>query len=116
MNRLLFLVLLLPTAACAQKSDSTSAAASVSGDAAAVADDSAFVTACMETSNLGEAICACTARKAREDLSETGYAFLLATLQQDEERAEELRGELRIQEAMQAGMFMVNAPKECAGG
>ena len=116
MNRFLLLLLLVPVSACAQKADSTGQVEVGSAASAAAASDTAFIKACVETSNMGEALCTCTARKAREDLSETGYAFLLATLQEDEEQTEKLRQEMAIQEAVQAGMFLVNAPRVCAGG
>lgn len=99
---------LCQTTACAQKEADSSPA-----DSAHVADVQAFTDACLETSNMSEQICRCAADKAKEDLSETGFNFLLATLQEDQARTEQLRGELSMQEAMQAGMFLTKVPAKC---
>ncbi len=77
--------------------------------------DPALIAACVEQTNMGEAVCTCVARKASEELSEEEHAFLLASVREDDEETERLRGELSVQEAMRAGMFLVNAPRECAG-
>lgn len=76
-------------------------------------DVAAFVDACTTETNMGEAICTCVANKAVEELSSDGFAFLLAGMSGDEARAEQLRESLDVSEAMQAGMFMVNAPASC---
>ncbi len=82
-----------------------------SGDA----DIQEFIEACLASSNLPPPICECSARKAREELSPEAFAFLVATLRGDDRRTEELRGQLDIAEAMEAGTFMVRVPAECAG-
>ncbi len=40
--------------------------------------------------------------------------FLIATLQDSQAAVDELRPKLSVSEAMQAGMFMVKTPGECA--
>ena len=107
MYRIALIVLFLPLTACAQETDSTAAPAAK--------PDTAFVEACMAQTNMGQSICTCTARKARAELSESGYLFLLATLTEDDEAAAEHRSKMELQETIQAGMFLVNAPRECAG-
>lgn len=99
---------LIQTTACAQKEADSSPA-----DSAHAADVQALTDACLEMLNLDEQICRCMADKAKEDLSETAFKFLLATLQEDQARTEQLRRELSLQEAMQAGMFLVHAPADC---
>ena len=73
-----------------------------------------FTDACTSSSNLGEAVCECLANQAQEDLSDKGIEFLIAGMSGDMDRTEELRGELDVDEAMAAGMFMVHAPASCA--
>ncbi len=75
-----------------------------------------LATACHATTNMGETICACVAKKAGADLSPDGLEFLVAMLEKNEARMAELRGRLSLPDAAQAGMFMVNAPAACARG
>lgn len=74
-----------------------------------------FTDGCTSSTNLGEAVCECLADRAQETLSPEGVEFLIAGMSGDTEKAEELRGELDVSEAMAAGMFMVNTPATCAG-
>lgn len=67
-----------------------------------------FVDACTSSTNMDEAVCECMAEKAETDLSEDEREFVLAALDEDEERTEELRTELGVDDAMRAGMFMTN--------
>ena len=41
--------------------------------------------------------------------------MLLAMLNEDQETVAELRGTLTMDDVMAAGMFMTNAPVQCAG-
>jgi len=67
-----------------------------------------FVDACTTSTNMEAAICECMAEKAEADLNENEREFVLAALQEDEARTEELRSELGVDGAMRAGMFMTN--------
>lgn len=78
------------------------------------ADVERFVQACLTASNLDEEICECTANLAKEELSPTGFEFVIAGLQNDDDRTEELRGQMAIEEIMSAGLFFVNGPARCA--
>ena len=78
------------------------------------ADVQAFIEACLASTNLPPPICECSAPKASEELSPDAFAFLVATLQGDDQRTEQLRGQLDIGEAMEAGTFMVRVPADCA--
>lgn len=80
----------------------------------AAVDVSAFTEACMASSNLERAICECAGGLAASEMSQNAFAFLVASLNQDEARTEALRAELSIQEAMSAGTFMARGPAQCA--
>jgi hypothetical protein len=73
-----------------------------------------FTRACTASTNLAEALCRCTAEKAKDELSADGFAFLVATLEGDENEVAALRPKLAVTEATAAGMFMVSGPARCA--
>lgn len=73
-----------------------------------------FVAACGKSTNLEPNICQCTGEKAKADLSADGYAFLVASLNEDTAKTEELRGKLPLPELMKASMFMTKGPAACA--
>lgn len=73
-----------------------------------------FVEGCLSSTNLERAFCECAAGNASEELSPEGFAFVAATFTDDDEAIEMLRNELSMTEAVSAGMFMVNAYKDCA--
>ncbi|MDY6856126.1 MAG: hypothetical protein SWO11_15755 [Thermodesulfobacteriota bacterium] len=77
-------------------------------------DINAFFKACGSSYNLGDPICKCLAKKADERLTPLGFAFLVASMNNDDEKTAKLRSKLGMSEAMDAGMFMVNTTKECA--
>ena len=79
-------------------------------------ETSDFVEACLASSNMQRPLCECLAEKASRELSPTGVELLIAGMQNDDEKAEKLRGQLEMPELMETGMFMVNAPAACAGG
>lgn len=105
--KMFIVVLMLPVATACAQSEAPS-------DSLNTEDVARFTKACTSTSNMGEELCECAAKKAKADLNETEFAFLLATLEEDEEETERLRGEMGPMEAMKAGMFLVNAPAACA--
>ena len=72
-----------------------------------------FTKACVASANLSEAVCDCVAKKAQGELSDDGFAFLVATLQGNDDRTAALRAKLAIPEAIAAGMFMVTGPAQC---
>lgn len=67
-----------------------------------------FVQACTDSGNLEQPVCDCMADKAESDLSEDERQFVLAALQEDEDKTTELRDKLGMQGAMRAGLFMTN--------
>ena len=76
--------------------------------------ESDFVKACTSSSNLSQAVCECSAKKARGELSADGFAFLVASLEGDDAATAKLRGKLPIDQAMKAGTFMLRGPSQCA--
>jgi hypothetical protein len=77
--------------------------------------DAEFTTACTANSNLSEATCACSAAKARSELTPDGFALLVATLEGNDAEAAKLRSSLPIDQIMKAGTFMTRGPAACAG-
>ncbi len=73
-----------------------------------------FTAACAASSNLAPAVCTCMSRKAETDLKPDERAFVLAALEQDTRRAEQLRSKLGLEGMMKAGTFMTKVT-ECAG-
>lgn len=82
--------------------------------AAASGDVAEFTAACLASSNLQRPICECAGRKAKAELTDDGFAFLVATLNQDKGRVDDLRGKLTASDAVSAGTFMTRGPAECA--
>lgn len=85
------------------------------GESSGANDINAFVKACGSSTNLEGPLCECLAKKADERLTPRGFAFLIASMNHDDEKTAKLRIKLEISEAMEAGMFMVNTPGQCAG-
>lgn len=86
------------------------------GAAASAAQNSEadFVQACVSQSNLSQEVCTCSAKKARAELSEGGFAHLVATLEGDAKKAESIRSTLPFDQVMKSGMFMTHGPAQCA--
>jgi hypothetical protein len=81
---------------------------------AAERSDEDFVKACTASSNLSAAVCACSAKKARGELTHEGFSLLVATLEGNDASAAQLRGKLPIDQVMKAGTFMTRGPAQCA--
>lgn len=77
-------------------------------------------TLCGEHLNVSEEICACIGDRAGTELSAEGRDLVAALLGGDEERAQELRADLDLDEITRAAMFVASAPAACvaeqAGG
>ncbi len=86
-------------------------AISACGDAAPGAKE--IADACVEATNMSRAICDCMGQKAVSDLGPKERSFVVAALREDEETTTRLRGELSLEGAMKAGMFMTKA-SSCA--
>ncbi|MEE2565978.1 hypothetical protein [Hyphobacterium marinum] len=77
-------------------------------------EDPEFTAACLSASNMNEDMCRCISRHSTANLTDRSRDFLLATLTENTQEAARLRGEMTMQEASQAGMFMVNSATTCA--
>ncbi len=82
---------------------------SVAG-AATVAD---FVTGCTTTTNLGAALCECSAKKAQGEMSPKAFEFLVAIVAKDKAAQAALAPQLSVEEMMKAGTFMTRGPAAC---
>jgi hypothetical protein len=78
-------------------------------------DLAGFSKACVSSTNLSQAVCDCTAKKAQKELSPNGFDFVVASMGEDKDLTAELRGKLKMQEAMTAGTYMTRGPAACAG-
>lgn len=76
--------------------------------------DPDFVSGCLETSNLSREMCVCMAASAAEELNENELGFLIASMNQDADRATEIRMNMSMAEVTNAAMFMGNATRDCA--
>jgi hypothetical protein len=77
-------------------------------------DIKAFVKSCLASYNWPNPLCECAAEKADEQLTQNGFAFLIATMNEDEKKAKKLADKMDIMEKGDAGMFMINISQECA--
>ena len=84
------------------------------GESSETNDINAFVKACGSSYNLGNSVCECLANKADERLTPIGFAFLVASMNNDDKETARLRSKLEMFETMEVGMFMVNTPEECS--
>lgn len=70
---------------------------------------------CNATTNMPDSVCRCVGDKAGTTLNAQSREFLTATLEQkDEATLAELRGKMKLEDLMKAGMFMTTAPAQCA--
>jgi len=86
----------------------------VAGCSQAGGQENRVAELCNTTTNMGAELCRCVGDKAESDLSPGALEFLVASLEQQEQRTEKLRGKLSVEELMSAGMFMTSAPAACA--
>ncbi|MCI4644475.1 MAG: hypothetical protein MRY64_06805 [Hyphomonadaceae bacterium] len=70
--------------------------------------------ACEAELNVPTEVCACIGETAERELSARQIDFLLAAMEEDGVTTARLRAEMGIAEATEAGMFLVNAPADCA--
>ena len=68
---------------------------------------------CRAKLNLPKEICECIGARAQEELMEEERAMLIAMIDGDKKKAEDLRGSMSVPGMMKAGMFMAMAPGEC---
>ena len=85
-----------------------------SGGSTSDSERNRMVEACLSTTNNERPMCECVADLARDELTPESFAMLLATFEENDARAAQLRGQLSVEETMQSGMFTVNAFGRCA--
>ncbi|WP_421785746.1 hypothetical protein [Hyphobacterium sp.] len=72
-----------------------------------------FAAACLNATNNSPEICECMAEQADDALTGDAREFLIASMNDENERVLAMRGELSVEEMSVAGMFLVNATVEC---
>ena len=70
--------------------------------------------ACMESTNAGEQLCTCVADLANEDLSPAAFHLVLASVEGETERAQEMSSEMTVEENAEAAAFIFGAFAQCA--
>jgi hypothetical protein len=73
-------------------------------------------TACMKDSDMTESECTCVADRAAKDLSKDAQAMLVAQMEDNTARVQELSQQMSMQDAASLGTFMMNAAAQCAAG
>ncbi|GAB5535215.1 MAG: hypothetical protein Rubg2KO_14640 [Rubricoccaceae bacterium] len=68
----------------------------------------------MESTNWPRERCECAEAMASDELSDEAYAFLMASMGDDDEETARLRDGLSFEEATQGGLFMIGAATDCA--
>jgi len=86
-----------------------------SGGSTTGGEQNRFVQACLAQTNMDRPLCECIAEKARNELTPGSFDMLLASIEEDDARSAQLRGQLTLEEMTASGMFMVSAPAQCAG-
>jgi hypothetical protein len=70
--------------------------------------------ACMKDGDMDRAACSCMADRAEKDLSKDAQALMLAEMEKDQARVQELSKNMTMQDAASVGTFMMNAMTQCA--
>ena len=73
-------------------------------------------TACMKDGDMTDAQCSCVADRAEKDLSKDAQALVLAEMEENQARVDELTKTMSMQDAASVGTFMMNAMAQCAMG
>jgi hypothetical protein len=73
-----------------------------------------YVTACLATTNNTRPICECVATRGKDTLTPLSFEMVIVGMEENEARSEELRSQLSVKQAMQAGMFNMKAFPACA--
>ena len=71
-------------------------------------------TACMKEDGMTEAQCSCMADRAEKDLSKDAQQLMVAELEKDQARVQELSQKMSMQDAASVGTFLMNAMAQCA--
>jgi hypothetical protein len=71
---------------------------------------------CLKDGDMTEAQCKCVADRAEKDLSKGAQEMIVAEMEDNRERVEELSKQMTMQDAATVGTFMMNAVGQCAMG
>jgi hypothetical protein len=71
-------------------------------------------TACMKEDGMTEAQCSCLADRAGKDLSTDAQQLMIAEMEKDQARVQELSQKMSMQDAASVGTFLMNAMAQCA--
>jgi hypothetical protein len=77
---------------------------------------SRMTAACMKDGTMNEAQCKCVADRAEKDLSKGAQQMVIAEMEEDRDRVEELSKQMSLQDAASVGTFLMNAMTQCATG
>jgi hypothetical protein len=72
--------------------------------------------ACMKDGGMTQAQCSCIADRAEKDLSKDAQAAIIAEMEEDRARVEELSKQMSMQDAASVGTFLMNVTQQCAMG
>ena len=73
-------------------------------------------TACRKDSDMTAAQCSCIADRAEKDLSKPAQEMLVAEMEDNNERVQELSKQMSMQDAASVATFMMNTTAQCAMG
>ena len=71
-------------------------------------------TACMKEDGMTDAQCSCIAERAEKDLSKDAQQMMIAELEKDQARVQELSQKMSMQDAASVGTFLMNTMGQCA--
>ena len=68
----------------------------------------------MAEMQLERATCECMAKRAAQDLSPAGVAYVIATMQKDKAQIDVLQSQIEPSESMTVALFLPQAAAQCA--
>ena len=75
-----------------------------------------MTAACMKDGEMTEAQCSCVADRASKDLSKDAQELMVAELEENQARVNELSQKMTMQDAASVGTFLMNAMGQCTTG
>lgn len=70
----------------------------------------------MKDGDMTEAQCSCVADRAEKDLSKDAQALVVAEMEDNDARVDELSKTMSMQDAASVGTFLMNAMAQCSMG
>jgi hypothetical protein len=75
-----------------------------------------LAAACMKDGGMTDAQCKCVADQAEKDLSKDAQEMVVAEMEENRARVEELSKTMTMQDAASVGTFLMNAVSQCTTG